>query len=77
MTDVVGVRNLVGISLVELLGGLPAAIVALGLLLKINLLRRARFLRSVSRGEAYAESDIDGLCRRSPHGSVAWAASIS
>ncbi|HYK87426.1 MAG TPA: ABC transporter ATP-binding protein [Acidobacteriota bacterium] len=36
MTDVEGVRNLVGTGLVELLGGILTAIVAFGLLLKIN-----------------------------------------
>ncbi len=36
MTDVEGVRNLVGTGLVELLGGLLTAIVAFGLLLRIN-----------------------------------------
>ncbi|MBI4468650.1 MAG: ABC transporter ATP-binding protein [Acidobacteria bacterium] len=36
MNDVEGVRNLIGTGLVELLGGLLTAVLALGLLLKIN-----------------------------------------
>lgn len=38
MSDVEGIRNLVGTGLVELIGGLITAIVALGLLLSINTL---------------------------------------
>ena len=36
MSDVEGVRNLVGTGLVELVGGVLTAVVAFGLLLRIN-----------------------------------------
>src|SRR3989454_11747124 len=36
MSDVEGVRNLVGTGLVEFIGGLFTAVIAFGLLLKIN-----------------------------------------
>ncbi len=48
MTDVEGVRNLIGTGLVEFVGGILTAIVAFGLLLKINLTLTCTILIFVS-----------------------------